>query len=65
MHIPVSLCCVIYLSAWSLCSSKLQQVQPFHERITASHEVILGKPVMRGTRLTMELLLRKMYYFQG
>ena len=29
-------------------------------RITASHEVMLGKPVIRGTRLTIELLLRKM-----
>jgi uncharacterized protein (DUF433 family) len=30
------------------------------ERITASHEIMLGKPVIRGTRLTVELLLRKM-----
>lgn len=29
-------------------------------RIAASHEVMLGKPVIRGTRLTVELLLRKM-----
>ena len=29
-------------------------------RITTSHEVMLGKPVIRGTRLTVELLLRKM-----
>ena len=29
-------------------------------RITASHEVMLGKPVVRGTRLTVELLLRKL-----
>lgn len=29
-------------------------------RITASHEIMLGKPVVRGTRLTVELLLRKM-----
>ena len=31
-----------------------------HARITASHEVMLGKPVIRGTRLTVELLLRKL-----
>ncbi|MBF9221409.1 DUF433 domain-containing protein [Hymenobacter ruricola] len=31
-----------------------------HPRITASHEVMLGKPVIRGTRLTVELLLRKL-----
>ncbi|MDO7851524.1 DUF433 domain-containing protein [Hymenobacter convexus] len=29
-------------------------------RITASHEIMLGKPVIRGTRLTVELLLRKL-----
>lgn len=29
-------------------------------RVTASHEVMLGKPVIRGTRLTVELLLRKL-----
>lgn len=32
----------------------------FPSRITASHEIMLGKPVIRGTRLTVELLLRKM-----
>lgn len=32
----------------------------FTHRITANHEVMLGKPVIRGTRLTVELLLRKM-----
>ena len=30
------------------------------ERITASHEIMLGKPVIRGTRLTVELLLSKL-----
>ncbi|MGI4834356.1 MAG: DUF433 domain-containing protein [Janthinobacterium lividum] len=29
-------------------------------RVTASREVMLGKPVIRGTRLTMELLVRKL-----
>jgi len=32
----------------------------FPERITASHEVMLGKPVIRGTRITVELILRKL-----
>lgn len=32
----------------------------FQDRITASHEVMLGKPVIRGTRITVELVLRKM-----
>jgi uncharacterized protein (DUF433 family) len=32
----------------------------FPNHITASHEVMLGKPVIRGTRLTIELLLRKL-----
>lgn len=31
-----------------------------HPRITASPAVMPGKPVVRGTRLTVELLLRKM-----
>ena len=31
-----------------------------HARITASYEVMLGKPVIRGTRLTVELVLRKL-----
>ena len=29
-------------------------------RLTASLKIMLGKPVIRGTRLTVELLLRKM-----
>ena len=32
----------------------------FPERITASHEVMLGKPIIRGTRITVELVLRKL-----
>ena len=35
-------------------------MSPSLDRIIASHEVMLGKPVIRGTRLTVELLLRKM-----
>lgn len=29
-------------------------------RITANHQVMLGKPVIRGTRITVELILRKL-----
>jgi len=32
----------------------------YHERITADHRMMLGKPVVKGTRLTVELLLGKM-----
>ena len=32
----------------------------FPTRVTASHEIMLGKPVIRGTRITVELLLRKL-----
>jgi uncharacterized protein (DUF433 family) len=32
----------------------------FPDRITASHEIMLGKPVIRGTRITVELVLRKL-----
>ena len=31
-----------------------------NSRIAASHEVMLGKPVVRGTHITVELLLRKL-----
>ena len=31
-----------------------------NSRITASYEVMLGKPVIRGTRITVELLLKKL-----
>jgi len=30
------------------------------DRISISPEVMLGKPVIRGTRVTVELILRKM-----
>ncbi|CAN5386869.1 DUF433 domain-containing protein [soil metagenome] len=32
----------------------------YKERITSDHKIMLGKPVIRGTRITIELLLRKM-----
>jgi uncharacterized protein (DUF433 family) len=32
----------------------------YRERITSDHQVMLGKPVIKGTRLTVELLLRKL-----
>ena len=32
----------------------------YRERITSDHRVMLGKPVVKGTRLTVELLLRKL-----
>lgn len=33
---------------------------PLHERIDTDPTVMLGKPVIRGTRITVELLLRKL-----
>ncbi len=32
----------------------------YRERITASRDVMLGKPVIKGTRITVELILRKL-----
>lgn len=31
-----------------------------HDRIESDPKIMLGKPVIRGTRITVELLLRKM-----
>jgi uncharacterized protein (DUF433 family) len=31
-----------------------------HERIVADPKIMLGKPVVRGTRITVELILRKL-----
>lgn len=32
----------------------------YHHRITSNPDVLLGKPVIKGTRLTVALLLRKL-----
>jgi len=34
--------------------------QSYLERITVDPEIMLGKPVIRGTRITVELILRKL-----
>lgn len=32
----------------------------YKDRITSDHTIMLGKPVIRGTRITIELILRKL-----
>ncbi len=32
----------------------------YRDRISASPDVMLGKPVIKGTRITVELILRKL-----
>ena len=38
----------------------IEQIVPMSDRIVVNPEVMLGKPVIRGTRLTVELLLREL-----
>lgn len=36
------------------------QQQSYLDRITVDPEIMLGKPIIRGTRITVELILRKL-----
>ncbi|MEN8120516.1 MAG: DUF433 domain-containing protein [Bacteroidota bacterium] len=32
----------------------------YKDRIVSDHKIMLGKPVIKGTRITIEIILRKM-----
>lgn len=32
----------------------------YRDRIIADHRIMLGKPIVRGTRITVEVILRKL-----
>lgn len=35
-------------------------INSYKDRITADPEIMLGKPIIKGTRITVELILRKL-----
>jgi uncharacterized protein (DUF433 family) len=37
-----------------------EEAMGYRDRITANPEIMLGKPVVKGTRITVELLLSKL-----
>ncbi|MGB3587629.1 MAG: DUF433 domain-containing protein [Tunicatimonas sp.] len=32
----------------------------YRDRIVSNHEIMLGKPVIKGTRITVEIILKKL-----
>ena len=37
----------------------------YRERITANPDIMLGKPIIKGTRITVELIIKKMSESMG
>lgn len=35
-------------------------IQSYRDRITATPDIMLGKPIIKGTRITVELILKKL-----
>jgi uncharacterized protein (DUF433 family) len=38
----------------------LERLMDYKKRITINHDILLGKPVIKGTRIAIELILKKL-----
>lgn len=38
----------------------IMNIQSYKERITVDPDIMIGKPIIKGTRITVELILKKL-----